>query len=277
MIKFIFVMLQLLAFLPIWGVETKYAIKATRQNSERIKSFVIFSERCSGSNYLFKLVKSNFLIQAPIFCHKHFPPWYDLPQDKWLGDPVHYTFEGTEDTLFFILYRNPYDWLRSLHEQPFESSDSLRGIDFSTFIRTTWTLNPDLPIVAKEMERNPLVDLNPATGKPFKNVMQLRTAKAKNMYKIRKRAKNTYYINYETVRDHPKEVLAELREIYELIPTRVYHPVDDYKGYKEMGKYEPKKYCNISQFDLFHINSYLDESFENKIGYKLTKDPSKIE
>ncbi len=276
MLKFVFAIFQFLIVSQTVALQVEYGLKASREDTSRINNFVIFSERCSGSNYLYKLIKSNFLINAPIFCHKHYPPWYDLPQDKWLGDPVHYNFEGTEDTLFFVIYRNPYDWLRSFHQQPFEAAQNLVGITFFDFIRTPWTVDPKLPVVQKELKRNPLVDLNPSNGKPFKNVMKLRTAKGKNMYKIDKWAKNTYFINYETVRDYPQEVLAELNGLFDLMPTRIYHPVKDYKGCKEFGKYEPKKYESISHFDLFHINSQLDEKFERSIGYKLVSDPAKI-
>ena len=123
--------------------------------------------------------------------------------DRYLGNPAFYTFEGTDNYLFIVIVRNPYDWVRSVHKQPHLASRELIDIPFDEFIHKKWLLNKQEPAYQAEYKLNPLVDCNPKTGEPFANVLQLRTAKLRTMLMIKDKAKNVYYINYEIVRDFP--------------------------------------------------------------------------
>jgi hypothetical protein len=115
---------------------------------------------------------------------------------------------------------------------------------------------------------NPLIDLNPENGLPFDNIFKLRTAKIKAMLKIKKRAPNVYYINYEILRDHTEEVLNEIAMLYHLQLNNPFSPVETYKGNGKKD-YKPKEYLDISEADLAYINSQLDEKLERQIGYQL--------
>ena len=248
-----------------------YALYAHRHTDEPITQLALFSERSSGSNYVQRLIEVNSPLQRNESCMKHFPPWFQLPIDDYYGPRHHYTFEGTDNTLFVIIFRDPYDWVRSLHLQPYFVAPLIQNLSFSAFIRMPWILDRFDPIIAQERSWNPRIDLDPQTGFSFDNVFKLRTAKIETMLLIKERAKNVYYINYESARDHPQEVLAELSSFFHFPLYDTYTPRLLYKN--QLGvPYAPKVYDPISDKDLLYINSQLDESLENSIGYQLHQE-----
>lgn len=250
----------------------EYGIIAKHEGTDPITKFSLYSERCSGSFYLSSLLFSNVeQLEPKHFCHKHFPPWFTLPRESYLGPKEHYTFEGTDDCLFVIIFREPYDWARSFNKDPWHGHPSMYKLPFSVFIRKPWELNPNDKHVLVFSKWNALLDKNPETQSSFNNIFELRTAKIRNMLMIKDRAKHVYYVNYEIVRDKPQEVLKEIANTFNLKLKPNYEPVVYYKGWDKMGVYQPKEYQPISDEDLIYINSQLDESLENQIGYKLKK------
>ncbi len=251
----------------------EYAIDAKREGSGPIKKLHVFSERCTGSFYITDLLKNNLSLVSAGYGHKHFPPWFELPIEDFIGPRQLYTFENSDDTLFVILFRNPYSWIKSFHEKPHHSDRSLHHLTISDFIRRPWILKDTDIIVVKERKKNPYLDWDPMTKKPFENVLKLRSAKIRNFLMIKDRVKNIYFIQYETAKDHPHEVIKEVADIYGLTPDPVYKPVVYYKGDKKQGVFKPKKSEPICYDDLLFINQQLDRDLEELIGYKLIYNP----
>lgn len=254
-------------------ISFEYAIDAKANNDYPIISFKIFGERNSGTNFLEELVQENLLSNAKerlpynnSYSHKHYPCWFELPLEFYHCPRCHYTFEGSENVLFLVIYRNPYDWLSSMHAKPFDSRQVKR---FSTFIRSPWELDPSKPAVKHELEKNPWVDRNPENGALFANVIQLRSAKIRAMQQVKDRVENIYYIKYETLKDHPEEVLQEMKTLFQLKKTKVYHPVLYYKGTQNLGLYKQRTYPPILPWDRHFINAQLDIELEQSIGYEL--------
>lgn len=257
----IFLLLFGICFCPIHLQSLEYGLIAKYQGGP-IQRFAILSERCSGSNFVEKLIQSNFEnLKRDDSIHKHFPPrnWNE---------------RKTNDILFIVIFRNPYDWLRSFHRVPHHAAPHLYGIPFGQFIRSLWALNAEDPVIKKLGD--PMVDRHPRTGLPFKNVMELRTEKIMTMLQIRKKVENIYYLNYETARDYPREVLQEIQERYSLKTASSYLPVLHYKAIPLENVYSPRKYDPISRRNLRHINSHLNKRLESKIGYRLIFDPENI-
>lgn len=247
----------------------EYGLFAKKEGDAPISRLSLYSERCSGSFYLNGLMYTNTYLEPKHFCHKHFPPWFSLPQYKFQGPPEYYTFENTDDCLFLVIFRDPYDWARSFNKDPWHGHKSMYKLPFSVFIRKPWIINPEDKHMKIFVPWNPLLDRDPETGEVFSNIFKLRTAKHRNFLMIKDRAKNVYYVNYEVVRDHPQEVLAEISSIYNIKLKPEYEPVVYYKGWEPGGIYKPKVYTPISDADLIYINANLDEELENEIGYKL--------
>jgi hypothetical protein len=227
-----------------------------------IRSFQIFGERASGTNYLEQLLKKNFPSYLITWKYgwKHFPCWYDTP---WVTHfhydtaPEYSQLSGSQDALVIVIFRNPYDWLRSFYSNPWHIAKNFNRSSFSRFIREKWRLE----------EHTFHYDLNPHTLCCFQNVLEMRTAKIKNLLKIKQKAPNVYYINYETLRDQPAKCIAEMSRLFKLRAVRPFQPVTRYKGGN--ARYIPKRYPPIFREDLLHINRSLDEAVEKKIGYRL--------
>lgn len=247
--------------------------------SAPVKHIKVMSERCSGSYYVESLLKTNIenlnSIGGVRYGLKHFNPWFGY-ESSYYGPKQDYTFEGSEDILFVIIFRNPYDWLRSFQRTAFFGPPKTQTCDFSEFIRTEWGINTSYEQVREWQKFHPLIELNPSNGLPFKNVIKLRAAKIKNMLEIPKRIQNYYIVNYEQVKDHPEQVVKEVSEIFRLDLKAEFTPIVKIRGFKNAGIYVPIKYNPISKKDLLYINQQLDEQLENSIGYKLNKQNSVV-
>jgi hypothetical protein len=262
-------LLLLMLLLPCQTLRGTYGFLTKHEGTAPITKFTVIAERASGSNYMEALMMFNAMIPTVPFFHKHFPPWYELPLEKYFGEKNFYTFENTDDYLFIVIFRNPYDWVRSLYRQPHLASVEMRSASFDAFLHRPWELDKRDPLFAAEYKYNPLLDRNPRTGAPFENILKLRTTKAKNMLMIKDKAKNVYFINYEVVRDHPQEVLAEISKIYQVPLKSSYTPIVHYKGHTALPLYKGSKYRPLTPDQILYINSQLDKELEAQLGYSL--------
>ncbi|MBA3721621.1 MAG: hypothetical protein H0W88_04395 [Parachlamydiaceae bacterium] len=258
------------------SLDARQCLHFKRYKKSKITHYAVLSERCTGSNYIDNLIKLNFECPEGVYAFKHFPPWFQLPAESYQGPAEFYSLTGFDNYLFIIIFRSPYDWSRSFHKNPWHCHNSLKHLAFSDFIRTKWDYTFDKGMKG-QFAYNNLVDKNPLNGELFKNIFELRSAKIKTMLMLGERAKNVYFINYEAVRDHPKEVKEEIQKIYKLIPKEGFKEVEYYKGMANKGVYVEKKYPPINPEDLIYINSQLDVELERIIGYELIHDAEKID
>jgi len=223
-------------FIDLETSEPLICIEANCKNTENIQCLQIFSERCSGSTYVTKLLKKNILtnngkrLAKSPFGRKHFPPDFNLPISEWHGPREMYTFEQSENTVFLILFRNPYDWLQSLNRTPHHASRSLRKLPFSQFIRSPWKLDNEQITVQNNRKWNRLVDMNSSTESPHENPMKLRSAKIRLFLEIPKRVDNYYIVKYEKALNEPQKFIHEFCTIFNLKRADVYQPISTYKG-----------------------------------------------
>lgn len=237
----------------------------SKQSSNSIQRIQIFGERCSGTNFLEKLLKTNVQnIDEDYFYYgwKHFPCWFDFPCPPELPKR-NYTLENNQDCLFIIIFRDPYNWLRSLHSRPYHATHNLHHIPFAEFIRAKWTTKP------LQMKEYACVEINPKTKLPFANILQLRTARIVNMLKIQDLVPNYYMINYETLSRNPQEVLEEISRLFGIELEEAFRPVVAHlRGMGKKKVYKGSSYPEISAEDLQYINRNLNWALEKKIGYE---------
>ncbi len=250
------------------ALDVTYGIGAKKEGSIPITQVQFLGERCSGTNYLQNLIIKNFHFAPPYFAFssKHFPVWLE---GEWFQNVLpkygeNRFYRKNDHCLFIVIFRNPYDWLHSFCEKPYHTSQEFKKSvkkDFSKFIRATWDAEPD----------RKYVECNPRDGSPFKNVMQLRTARIRNMLAIGELVDNIYYLQYETVRDEPEKVIAEIAQLFGLEAADPFEPVlEHYKASHVISDtFEVKEYPKISNDDLRYINRYLDKDLEKLIGYEL--------
>jgi hypothetical protein len=260
---------------PILSISAlQYGLSTKREGNEPINNLQIFGERCSGTNFLHSLLWNNLEgvlknVDEPHWYDygwKHFPLWLNVPfENNPKNSPLNsYYFNDSDNHLFIVIFRDPYDWVRSIYQRPHHTFSSMQGISFSEFVRIPWA----------GAEK---IDLNPLTDSFFENVLALRTARVFNMLLIKERVKNIYFVRYETVRDHPQDFLKEISEIYDIPISSIFYPVMTYKGDLNNGPFNKSTYFNISQNDLEFINSQLDEAIERSIGYDLIPDAELID
>ncbi len=214
-----------------FGLENNIDYK--KDGSAEIKKLQVFAERHSGSNFVKRLLADNFPLfeQKTGFCHKHFPPWVDV-------DPqIESFYEDSEQFLCVVVFRNPYDYLRGMNRVPWHGHQSLFKLPFSTFIKKKWMLAPSDEYRLTKKKKKIFLDKNPNTGGLFNNVIELRTAKIKQMLQLKNYCHNIYYVNYETILKDPEGVLSEIAELFDLEREPIYKPVKYYKGNPKFGTY----------------------------------------
>jgi hypothetical protein len=250
--------------------------KRDLSSTQPIECIQVFAQRGSGSNYLQALIKKNFSIPETYrYGHKHFPIWAHAPLDSQRGSYAQnedfYTLDHNENCLFIVIVREPYDWIRSLYSAPHHSRGSLRRMSFRRFIRSPWRLDERDPSVIEEKMKNPLTDKDPFTGLDFQSALYLRTAKLRTFLALKDKVHHIYYINYEVLQKHPKQVLQEISELFDIPTKQTFIDIKEYKGQLEYGKYTKRKYAPLFMIDLAQINKGLNPELEAKMGYKLKR------
>lgn len=220
-----------------------------------IKCYQQIGERCSGTNYCATILANirNFPCKFD-YGWKHFPIWFEFNT----------TAQWREDTesLFFIIVRNPYAWLASMNRIPHHAAPELYNIPFPKFIRSVWRLDPNLI----EFQR---FDIGPLTGTHFTNVIAMRTRKLRDWLYLQE-APNSFFINYETLRDYPYAVLAEMADLFDLDLKSVFSAALLYKNQRGEIYKKPKSDMPIlSDRDRRYINRYLSPKIEMEYGYPL--------
>lgn len=221
----------------------------------------IFGERCSGTNYLEQLLAKNFpsLQIGWDFGWKHFFHKKGV--------------EHASDHLFVILYRNPFDWVKSFQKHPWHTAHHLRGIPISEFIRQEWQCiwdedafkTPDDPIYGTEMA----CERCPVTGNRFANVLKMRSAKIRDWESLREKVTRSIYVRYEDLRNEPDTFIDNVSNLFCVESAQKFINIDTYKGMG--GKYRPSAYNPLTRDDIQFIIQELDEPLELSIGYNLRK------
>jgi hypothetical protein len=238
-----------------------------------IRYVQIFGERCSGTNYLARLVEKNFW---PVQITKSFggKHWF-IKDHEPRGRPNRSTdFECVrrladgDDTLFLVIFRDPIDWLRSLHARPYHAPEHW-NLPFAEFIRKPW--------ICSELERVNSIWPESEQGHYFieeaENVVRLRSQKIRHLTNLQGTVTNVAFVNYEVLLDD----LGALEEIADrfgiALRTR---PLRDERFYFGGGAEQtfagPRDYPSVSPPDLRFILRNLDRDLEASIGYALPID-----
>jgi hypothetical protein len=238
----------------------------------KITKFAIFGERCSGTNFLEKSMKSNFNVSLiNDFGSKHFFCFND------------YSNKNYDDTLFIGIIRNPIYWLNSfskeLYHVPEINKKNLINFLFNEFYSICDQIDVPIGIIdgnivfnnkSMYIQKNDInkLDLNYLTNNKYKNIFELR--KIKNDYLMNvmpKLVKNYILINYEDLLYNYDNVLDNIYIKFSLI--KLNNKYIKINKYKKSDKYNFIKQRNIT-FTPHLINiiwNNLNIEQENKLGY----------
>lgn len=224
----------------------------------RIRRLQVFGERCSGTNYVAQLLRRNLGIEpTDAFGWKH--GWLDRLQGP------------APDTLFVVVHRDPFDWVRSLQRMPWHAAPALQGLPLAQFVRTPWwcewgqhmDLAADDPRRGTEM----LHERDPATGQRFANVLALRTAKHRAWGTLPERVQHVAILRYEDAAESPGRAVRELAQRFGLRRWPWLRGVAGEKGGPQ--KFVAKAPQPIAEAELTWIVSQLDPELERRCGYDL--------
>jgi len=232
-----------------------------------IKYLQLFGERCSGTNFTEHLLSKNLAnVQLTRdFGGKH---WFikghhprcraNQSTDYQCIRPL----DDSADTLFICVFRNPFDWLRSLHARPYHAANHM-GLTLAEFLRKPWhsfetsRLNPCWP---DRTDQYWFIE-------EAKNILRLRTEKIQHLLKLQACVANVCYLNYEALRDD-NELIGKMAHQF-CIRLKQPYILAEQKHFGKPGnvEYSRRKHSPISDCDLEFIRRELNWEVEGRIGY----------
>lgn len=227
----------------------------------RPERFQVLGERCSGTNFVKRLIGRNSALTATeTLGWKHgFPAMIAIP----------------EDLAIVCVIRDARDWALSVHARPWHCPRSMQRLEFSDFIRAEWASVADraryFPQVAREggLGQPLQPDRDPMTGAPFPDLFALRRAKMAGLLSYGRRGCTLVFARFEAVRDAPQAFLAALHDAFGLGAPPDYRPVVKRLGtrFKPAAGARPAPPARFPHADLGHLRARLDLRQEAALGY----------
>lgn len=234
-------------------------------DKNNIENFVIFGERCTGTNFLEEAITHNFYLPlSNEYGNKHFFCFHDFSK------------RNTKHTLFIGLIRHPIYWLNSFFSNPWHipyKNRELNGFLFNEFYsicdekKTTNTMFSFISNGYSETREINKLDLNYKTGEKYKNIFELR--KLKNDFLMNfmpKKVENYILINYEDLLYNYENTLDILKNKFRLVQREpIYKKITYYK--KTTNSYQGVKKIIFAPEQVKLLWEHLDMKQENSLGY----------
>lgn len=233
-------------------------LRTIRRGTAPITRIQIYGQRCSGTNIVARTIEEN-LPTARLVEDFGFKHWFVPPQTLF-----------PNDTLVIVVARDAFDWVRSLHRQPWHAHPDLKAKPFPQFIRSDWHscwdehfdhVEDGHPMFGKEM----MHERDPDTGKRFVNCIAKRTAKLRHWAGLPERSANVALVSYDAFIRAPAAFVAEIARVTGLEHRVRFVPVASYKGQGHF-RYTPTAYGALTPNDVAHIETWLDPATEATFG-----------
>lgn len=238
-----------------------------------ITQFAILGERCSGTNYLEHLIKANFdLKYTQAFGHKEYTN--KLAHKHFFQFSNNYNDDECDTCLFICIVRDPIEWLCSLYDNPYHISKWMKSKGWESFLSFPfYSMYDDPEIDGKLYRKERMGDRHIYTHNKYINVFQARSTKCKFLMEdFPNLVKNCTFVNYEYIRDNPKEFVDNLTVRFKLPKNpKEFVPYIIYKGIQRKI-FRKKIYIDtLSDNILENINDNLDWEIENRMRYYQNK------
>lgn len=169
-------------------------------NNKQLTKFTIFGERNSGTKYLYQYLSNLILLK---FTNEYgFKHWY-IKDEQPRGIPNTTTdnecftpLSDSDDTLFVVIVRNPFDWVGSMFYKPFYIPNANKDVlyEFATQKYESY-LKKKIPIVWKPNRNHKRKYFMEEAD----NIIQLRNMKNNHFASLQRKVKHFYLIRQETL------------------------------------------------------------------------------
>ena len=227
----------------------------------KVTRVCVLGERVSGTCFVQSLIAENthLKVVAP-YGHKHF--YQDT--DKMRRD-------DNEDTLFVFISRDLVEWLSSFKNNTFHADKPIRNCkDMSSFLRMEWKCIFDgtsgTPETSSVYGTEMMAERNPADGKRFENVVQMRNSKMRHFLGIQEHVKHFVHVRYEDVRENQEGFLSDMCSSFGIRRNPVFHPINSVRG-KGRVPYVRKTYEEMCAEDVDFVVQNVDLELESFLGY----------
>ena len=185
-------------------------IRFKKSNNKNIRFVQVYGERNSGTSFLSKIIAKNmkepknFLgkkkseetpLGTNLFGYKH----HFLKTEKFKNP-------SSSETLFIVIYRNPYTWIRAIIERPYALSKSISG-------RSVEEL-PNLKLFGHINGKDTPYEFHPETGEKV-DLFDLRRLKIENFESLKNHVENVAFLNMEAFLSDPSATMAILSRNFE--------------------------------------------------------------
>jgi hypothetical protein len=222
-----------------------------------IKNFVIYGERCSGTNFLEKSIKNTFELKTAWHSGGNAVPrkCWDYSGHKHFFGFIDEKIKIHDQTLFLAIVRNPYQWMMSFKKREYHQHHLVKRDD-NDYNFLYHELN-SLHLRKTEIiyDRNFLTNKDPNLAKRFKNIFELREVKCSYLLDTMPQiAKNYYLIRYEDFIDNYTDMLYFISNKFDI-------PIQN-KNFLKVVKPNP----HIVE-DIDYLNSHINWKIENRMHY----------
>jgi hypothetical protein len=170
--------------------------------------FTIYGERCSGTNFLRKVIVDNFNLELT-----HLPN-VDYAWKHFFGHEKNQAaIQSSTDVVILSIVRNPIDYFVSFFKSPHHQS-SERIVDFETFLTSEfYSINKEGELLTdRYFEQN---------CRRYKNIFEMRAVKNRFLaLTIPKLTANCYLVQYERLKNDSEAVLVEISAKFRLTPKQ---------------------------------------------------------
>lgn len=235
-----------------WARKTK-----RRLSGELPVKFQVLGERCSGTNYVSRLITANFpMRQGRGTVWKHgFPAFQAAPAE----------------VVFVVVFREVFGWLASMYGKPWHTTSDLREKPFSEFIRAPWTTIVDTPrhfALDSSVRGQPLnLDLDPISGAPFENLLAMRGAKMRALLSLPERGAKVVYVTHAEATKNPQALIRLVAAATEVAARSALTVPKGHFGYKWKTRNVSNRPNDlISEEDRAFILNSIDRDLEAAAG-----------
>jgi hypothetical protein len=208
----------------------------------------IYGERCSGTNYLEKLIATNFDVEITWqYGWKHFFGFNNL--------------NNADDTLFIGIVRNPFDWINSFFQNPYHlSKKQISSID-NFLYNEVISYHDD---TALEI----LQDRNIYNNERYNNIIELRNYKIKYLLEdMPLKVKNYIFIRYEDLINDFTNTMIKIQNYNLKLKLNISFPQNIIVNVKNKNVLFEQKQINIIPKELIINHPSFNGYCEKKLQY----------